>query len=66
MVGNPAHSAWTRMMCSYSLVLALVDQMMQFNAADDDYNNLELVPPPLFTRLEFPFDYRYDLNNMCH
>jgi hypothetical protein len=54
------------MMCSYSLVLALVDQMMQFNAADDDYNNLELVPPPLFTRLEFPFDYRYDLNNMCH
>ncbi|KAM3589499.1 tau 95 subunit of transcription factor TFIIIC [Umbelopsis sp. WA50703] len=39
-----------------------VDQMMQFNAADDDYNNLELVPPPLFTRLEFPFDYSYQQN----
>ncbi|KAJ2963002.1 hypothetical protein NQZ79_g1959 [Umbelopsis isabellina] len=39
-----------------------VDQMMQFNAAEDDYKNLELVPPPLFTRLEFPFDYSYQQN----
>lgn len=44
---------------THLLVSPIVDQMMQFNAAEDDYKNLELVPPPLFTRLEFPFDYRY-------
>ncbi|CAO3666482.1 unnamed protein product [Umbelopsis vinacea] len=36
-----------------------VDQMMKFKLAEDDYDNLELIPPPLFTRQEMPFDYRY-------
>jgi hypothetical protein len=33
--------------------------MMDFTAAENDYENLELVPPPLFTKQEMPFDYRY-------
>jgi hypothetical protein len=39
--------------------------MMKFKSVEDDYDNLELVPPPLFTRQEMPFDYRYISKHGC-
>jgi hypothetical protein len=34
--------------------------MMDFeDVKEDDYDNLELVPPPLFSRLAIPFEYGY-------
>ena len=40
---------------------ATVNKMMDFVPAENDYENLELVPPPLFTKQEMPFDYRYGI-----
>ncbi|KAI8578992.1 hypothetical protein K450DRAFT_244489 [Umbelopsis ramanniana AG] len=39
-----------------------VNKMMDFVPAENDYENLELVPPPLFTKQEMPFDYSYQQN----
>lgn len=38
-----------------------VNKMMNFDPAENDYENPELVPPPLFTKQEMPFDYRYEI-----
>jgi hypothetical protein len=40
---------------------ATVNKMMDFVPSENDYDNLELVPPPLFTKQEMPFDYRYEI-----
>ncbi|GAB5592501.1 tau 95 subunit of transcription factor TFIIIC [Umbelopsis nana] len=40
-----------------------VNRMMDFeDVKEDDYDNLELVPPPLFSRLAIPFEYGYQQN----
>ncbi|CAO3687925.1 unnamed protein product [Umbelopsis ramanniana] len=39
-----------------------VNKMMDFVPGENDYENLELVPPPLFTKQEMPFDYSYQQN----